>query len=73
MKSTHSSCDRAANYIGRSRHPLLYEISQEAEWISEDEFPAAPEWADVHEEWLRFVQSKGQMARFASRLTKSAY
>jgi hypothetical protein len=52
---------------------LLYKISQGAEWISEDEFPAAPEWADVHEEWLRFVDSKGQMARFASRLTKSAY
>jgi hypothetical protein len=52
---------------------LLYGISQEADWLSEDEFPAAPEWADVHEEWLRFVDNKEQTARFASRLTKSAY
>jgi len=73
MKATHYSRHRASNYIDRSQHPLLYGISEEADWISEDEFPAAPEWADVHEEWLRFVDSKGQMARFASRLTKSAY
>lgn len=73
MKATRRSRHRAANYIDRSRHPLLYGISQVADWISEDEFPAAPEWADVHEEWLQFVDSKGQTARFASRLTKSAY
>jgi hypothetical protein len=73
MKATHPSRYRAANYFDRSRHPLLYGISQEADWISEDEFPAAPEWADVHEEWLRFVDGKGQTARFVSRLTKSAY
>lgn len=73
MKETNYSRHRAANYIDRSRHPFLCRISQEADWISEDEFPAAPEWADVHEEWLRFVDSKEQTARFASRLTKSAY
>lgn len=73
MKATHYSHHRAANYIDRSRHPLLYGISQEADWISEDEFPAAPEWADVHEAWLRFIDSKGQTTRFVSRLTKSAY
>jgi len=73
MKATHYSRHRASNYIDRRQHPLLYEISQQADWISEDEFPAAPEWADVHEEWLRFVDSKEQAARFASRLTKSAY
>lgn len=73
MKATHYSRHRAANYIDQSRHPLLYGISQEADWISEDEFPAASEWADVHEEWLRFVDGKGQMPRFVSRLKKSAY
>jgi hypothetical protein len=73
MKAKQHSHHRAANHIDRSRHPLLYEISQQADWISEDEFPAALEWADVHEEWLRFVDNKGETARFASRLMKSAY
>jgi len=73
MKTTHHSRHRAANYIDRSRHSLLYEISQKADWISEDEFPAAREWVDVHEEWLQLVDSKGQTARFASSLMKSSY
>ena len=73
MKPTHYSRHRASNYIDRSHHPLLYGISQQADWVSEDEFPAATEWADVHEEWLWFVESKGQTPRFASRLTRSAY
>jgi hypothetical protein len=73
MKATHYGRHRAAKYINRSRHPLLYGISQKADWISEDEFPAAREWVDVHEEWLQLVDSKGQTARFASSLMKSSY
>jgi hypothetical protein len=41
----HSNHDRETNYVERCQHPLLHRLSQEAEWTSEDEFPAAPEWA----------------------------
>ena len=64
---------REVNYIVKERHPLLYDISRESEWISEDEFPAAPEWADEHEKWLRFVFTKGEWDRFRPRLVKSAW
>ena len=61
------------NYIDSTRHPLLHRLSQGAEWTAEDAFPAWPEWADVHEEWLRFVNDKGESDRFLPRLKKSAY
>jgi len=63
----------AAMYILPNRHPILHSIAQGAEWTTEDEFPAAPEWADEHEQWLAFVDSKGELARFLPRLKKSAY
>lgn len=61
------------NYIDPARHPLLHRISQYAEWITEDEFPASKEWADEHDDWLRFVDGKGELNRFLPRLQKSAY
>ncbi len=61
------------NYIDSARHPLLHRISQEAEWTAEDEFPASLQWADEHEEWLRFANRKGELDRFFPRLQKSAY
>lgn len=64
---------REVDYIVRDHHPLLHGIAQTAEWIREDEFPAAPEWADEHEKWLRFVDGKGQWNRLRPRLVKSAY
>jgi hypothetical protein len=60
-------------YIRVKRHPLLHSIAQGAEWTKEDEFPAAPEWADEHERWLAFVEAKGELARFIPRLKKNAY
>ncbi len=60
-------------YINANRHPLLHSITNGAEWRTKDEFPAAPEWADVHERWLEFVEAKGELARFLPRLKKSAY
>ena len=61
------------NCIDPARHPLLHGISQGAEWTAEDKFPAWPQWADDHEEWLRFVDDKGELNRFLPRLKKSAY
>jgi hypothetical protein len=61
------------NYIDPVCHPLLDRIAQEADWPTEDEFPAAPEWADLYEERLRFVDSKGELNRFVPRLRKSPY
>jgi hypothetical protein len=60
-------------YILADLHPLLHSIAQVAEWTTEDEFPGAPEWADEHERWLAFVDTKGEMARFLPRFKKSAY
>jgi hypothetical protein len=64
---------REQNYIDQERHPLLYGLASRAKWTQEDEFPAASEWADEHETWLSFVDSKGELARFIPRLISNAY
>lgn len=61
------------NRIDPARHPLLHRISKEAEWVTEDQFPSQPEWADEHEVWLQFVDGKGELSRFLPRLKKSVY
>jgi len=60
-------------FVDSVRHPLLNMIGQGAEWTVQDQFPAAPEWADEHERWLQFVDRKGELSRFLPRLKKSAY
>ncbi len=50
------------------RHPVLHRLSQGAQWIGQDDYPAWPEWADEHERWLQFIDGKGQMGRYLSRL-----
>lgn len=55
-----------------ARHPLLHHARQGARWVSQTDYPASPEIADEHERWLRFVDGKGELARFLSRLRDRA-
>lgn len=61
-----------AALIDPVRHPLLHRVSQTARWINEGAYPAHLECADEHERWLKFVDSKCELARFLPRLRDRA-
>lgn len=50
------------------RHSLLHLVSQGAQWIGQDDYPAWAEWADEHERWLRFISASGAMDYYLPRL-----
>jgi hypothetical protein len=54
--------------IDPTRHPLLHEVAQGAQWIGTDEFPSCLEWANEHEAWLRFVNDGGALHHYLPRL-----
>lgn len=54
--------------IDHSRHPLLHRVSQGAQWVGQDQYPASPEWADEHERWLQLIRVRGALAHYLPRL-----
>lgn len=62
----------AMSQIDPARHPLLYDVSQGARWIDEDQFPAWAEWADEVEKWLHFLRERGALTFYLPRLRDRA-
>jgi hypothetical protein len=61
------------NCIQAARHPLLHNLSNQADWAQEDSFPTQAEYADEVEAWLRFADKKQELSRFLPRLQRNAY
>lgn len=56
-----------ATPIDPGRHPLLHSVVEGARWAGKDGFPGSI-GPDIFEEWLRFIDSKGELGRFSNRL-----
>ncbi len=59
-------------FIDPARHPFLHLVSQTARWVNQDSYPAHLTGADEHERWIKFIDSKGELARFLPRLRDRA-
>lgn len=54
--------------IDPARHPLIHVAAQGAQWVGTDDYPAFPEWVDIHERWFRVVHAAGGWDHYLPRL-----